>query len=146
MGAVLLVSLVHIMARLSVLPILVAGLDGQAPLGPLVAWPLVLLYAGSLLPPPGGGGAVEVTFLAALTAVVGGVGLAGTLLWWRVYTFYLGALSGGLVLVLALGRQGLSELDPGRKDAGVVGPGGQEPRTGAEALLLPRRRQRGLLP
>lgn len=88
-----------------------------------MVWPLVLLYAGSLLPPPGGGGAVEITFIAALTSVVGGVELAGTLLWWRVYTFYLGALAGGLVLVLALGRQGLSELGPGRKDAEVPAPG-----------------------
>ena len=78
--AVLLASLVHVLARLALLPVLALGLGSQVPLGPLVAWPLFLLYAGSLLPPPGGGGAIEVTFLAALNSVVGEVELAGILL------------------------------------------------------------------
>ncbi len=117
--AVLLVSLVHVLARLSILPLLAWGVAPGAPLAPLVAWPLVLLYTGSLLPPPGGGGAVEITFIAALSSVLGESALAGTLLWWRLYTFYLGAMAGALILAATLGRAGFSELGWSGKRPGV---------------------------
>ena len=118
---VLLVSLVNVLAKLTILPLLVLGVSPEAALGPLVAWPLLLLYTGSLLPPPGGGGAVEVTFIAALSGVIAEDSLAGILLWWRVYTFYLGALAGALVIISALGRSGLAEVGWGRRVSRAVG-------------------------
>jgi hypothetical protein len=120
MVGVLLVSLVHVLARLAILPFLVLGAVPGTPLAPLVAWPLLLLYTGSLLPPPGGGGAVELAFTAALGPALDGATLAGTLLWWRLYTFYLGALVGGVVLFLSLGRLGLSTMGGGWKDRGTT--------------------------
>ena len=120
MVGVLLVSLVHVLARLAILPFLVLGAVPGTPLAPLVAWPLLLLYTGSLLPPPGGGGAVELAFTAALGPALDGAALAGTLLWWRLYTFYLGALVGGIVLFLSLGRLGLSTMGGGWKDRGAT--------------------------
>jgi uncharacterized protein (TIRG00374 family) len=116
-AGVLLASLAHVVARISVLPILASGVVPAAPMGPLVAWPLLLLYTGALLPPPGGGGAVEVTFVAALKPVLGVAPLAGTLLWWRFYTFYLGAFLGALILLLLVGKAGLSSGRPGRRGA-----------------------------
>jgi len=114
-SAVLLASLVHAVARLSILPVLASGLVLPSALGPLVAWPLLLLYTGSLLPPPGGGGAVELTFVAALTPVVGEAALPGLLLWWRMYTFYLGASLGAVLLFVGLGRAGWAATGLGRK-------------------------------
>ena len=106
---VLLVSLVNVLAKLTILPLLVLGVSPEAALGPLVAWPLLLLYTGSLLPPPGGGGAVEVTFIAALSGVIAEDSLAGILLWWRVYTYYLPAAVGGLVLMAGRRKRTLEE-------------------------------------
>jgi uncharacterized protein (TIRG00374 family) len=118
---ILLVSLVHVVARLAILPILALGLTPGLPLGPLVVWPLLLLYTGSLLPPPGGGGGVELAFAAALTTLLGGPTLAAVLFWWRVYTFYLGALVGAGVLFLTYGRMGLSTVSPGQEAAPLPG-------------------------
>jgi uncharacterized membrane protein YbhN (UPF0104 family) len=131
---VLLASLVHAVARLATLPMLVVGVVPGAALGPLVAWPLLLLYTGSLIPPPGGGGAVEIAFVAALTPTIGEGPLAGILLWWRSYTFYLGAILGAVVLALVLGREGLSALGFGRQPTPVLPkhpvPVAEEVRTG----------------
>jgi uncharacterized membrane protein YbhN (UPF0104 family) len=115
--AVLLVSLIHLLARLSILPLLVLGVTRDVAVSPLVAWPMVFLYTGSLLPPPGGGGAVEVGFVAALSGVLVMGVLPGILLWWRFYTFYLGAMAGGLLVLAVLGRAGLSEWGRGGKGA-----------------------------
>jgi len=113
-AGVVLVSLVHVLARLSILPLLTRGVRPDAPLEPLTAWPLLLLYTGSLLPPPGGGGAVELTFVAGLESTLGPDSLAGLLLWWRLYTFYLGALAGALVLILGLGKAGVTAMGRGK--------------------------------
>ncbi len=118
---VLLVSLVHVLARLAILPVLALGTVPSAPLAPLIAWPLLLLYTGSLLPPPGGGGAVEITFAAGLSGTLGGEVLAGLLLWWRLYTFYLGAAMGGILILLILGRVGISAMGAGRKTSTPAG-------------------------
>jgi len=65
---------------------------------PVVLWPFGLLYLGSLLPPPGGGGGLEVGFAAALGGLIEPAVLPAALLWWRVYTFYLPAALGGLLM------------------------------------------------
>ncbi len=128
-AAVVLVSLVHILARLSILPLLTLGVRPDAPLEPLTAWPLLLLYTGSLLPPPGGGGAVELSFVAGLESTLGPGSLAGLLLWWRLYTFYLGALAGALVLILGLGKAGVAAMRRGRTAPRPDEKGGGNPST-----------------
>lgn len=105
--AVLGATVVHIAARVSVLPLLVLPLadlgaaalpGGTVP--ELVVRPFFVLYATALLPPPGGGGGVEMVFAAVLGGLLAPAVLAATLVWWRVYTFYLSAALGGLALFL----------------------------------------------
>jgi len=97
LSGVLATSLVRVGARLAVLPLLVLAVAPALPVAPLVAWPLLFLYAGSLLPPPGGGGGVEVGFALALAPVLPPDLMGPILLWWRFHTFYLGAVAGALV-------------------------------------------------
>lgn len=96
--AILLVSAIHIACRLAILPALLA--DSLTPdlIVPAIAWPLLLLYAGALVPAPGGGGALEIGFAGSMTRILGdSVGPA--LLWWRVYTFHALVLAGAGVLI-----------------------------------------------
>lgn len=92
-------TMVRISSRLAVLPVFVLTRSPGTPLEPLVGWPLLLLYAGSILPVPGGGGAVEAGFGAALQSTLSESELAGSLLWWRWYTFYLGVALGSPILL-----------------------------------------------
>lgn len=103
---VALATVVHMAGRVLVLAGLVAGWAEAAPTSwaALVLWPFGLLYLGSLLPPPGGGGALEVGFAAALGGALPAVALPAALLWWRIYTFYLPAVLGGVVLMLGRDR------------------------------------------
>ena len=96
-------ALLRMACRLAVLPLLVTPLLADPPsaalLGDLILRPFFVLYATALLPLPGGGGGVELTVAAALAGVLAPATLGVTLLWWRVYTFYLSALAGGLMLL-----------------------------------------------
>ncbi len=101
MAGVGVMTVIHLIGRLAILPALAFGrVHGEA-VAALVGWPFVLLYGGALVPTPAGGGAIEATFAATLTSVLGSEDVAGMLVWWRVYTFYAPALIGGLVLALA---------------------------------------------
>jgi glycosyltransferase 2 family protein len=104
LGGIMLASLAHMAGRLAVLPILGHAIAPAAPLALLVAWPLLFLYAGALLPPPAGGGAIEVAFAATVGDGVPAATLASLLLWWRFYTFYLPALAGGLLASTVIAR------------------------------------------
>ena len=99
-------SLIHMLAKLAVLPVIVWGVDHAVPLSSLVMWPLVLIYGGSMAPAPGGGGAVEFGFQKALSGQIAPSLLAASMLWWRFYTFYiyilLGSLAGGSTVLRAL--------------------------------------------
>jgi uncharacterized membrane protein YbhN (UPF0104 family) len=112
----------HIAARLAILPILVLPLLGGTAGSGTTRWvelvlvPFFVLYATALLPPPGGGGGVELTFAALLTGSLGVAALPATLLWWRVYTFYLGAACGALLLLAPAG----APPSPIRVHAGTV--------------------------
>jgi uncharacterized membrane protein YbhN (UPF0104 family) len=101
---VALATVVHIAARLAVLPILALPLFTATevtdpPLANVVLEPFFVLYATALLPPPGGGGGVEVTFAAVLGDTLGPAAVAATVVWWRVYTFYLSAALGAIALL-----------------------------------------------
>ena len=91
------VSIVHVVARLSVLPALVLAADRAVPLAPLVLWPLTLSYGAGVSPAPGGGGVIEVGYRAALGSVVPPPLLGASLIWWRFYSFYLPMLLGAVV-------------------------------------------------
>jgi uncharacterized protein (TIRG00374 family) len=99
-------SMVHVMLRLAVLPIIALAMDPALPFAKLVLWPLVFLYGGAVAPAPGGGGAVEYAFNLAFTDVMSPQVLGGALIWWRFYTFYLyvlfGALGAGSIVLRAL--------------------------------------------
>lgn len=102
----LVVSVLHVLARLAVLPIIVYSLGGAAPLSKLVLWPLALFYGAVVAPVPGGGGIVEVGFKATLGGVIPVALFGASLVWWRFYTFYLyillGALAAGGTVLRAL--------------------------------------------
>jgi glycosyltransferase 2 family protein len=93
----LIASVIHILCRLAVLPVLAYSLGSDATLGPLILWPLVMFYGGILIPAPAGGGLIEVVFAAALGGTLEGGELGASLIWWRFYTFYIYVLLGGLV-------------------------------------------------
>ena len=101
-------SILHVFARLLTLPIIVWSYGGEVALGPMLLWPMVLLYGAAVAPAPGGGGMVEVAFNAALGGTLPARLLAASLIWWRFYTFYLylvaGALASGRTVMRALRR------------------------------------------
>ena len=99
-------SVIHVSVRLVVLPAIVYGAGGHAPLAPLALWPLGFLYGAAVVPAPGGGGAVELAFSAALRRVIEPGLFAPALLWWRFYTFYIYIVLGGL----AAGRTAMRAL------------------------------------
>lgn len=96
---VLVATIIHIVGRLAILPAL-AGQNAPADFDALIVWPFLLLYGGAMIPTPGGGGMIEAGFAATLTGVLAPEILAGLLVWWRAYTFYLPAVIGGVVLLL----------------------------------------------
>jgi hypothetical protein len=99
-----LASLLHVVLRLSVLPIVALAMDPSLPLAQLVLWPLVLLYGGAAVPAPGGGGAVEFAFKFAFGDVMSPAVLGGALVWWRFYSFYLYVILGGLAAGATVSR------------------------------------------
>lgn len=100
------VSVLHVVLRLCALPALVLPLAPDAPLAPLLLWPLVLFYGSVVTPVPGGGGAVELAFTTVLKGAIPAAMMGRALVWWRVYTFYgyviLGALATGRTALRAL--------------------------------------------
>jgi len=106
-------SVVHVLLRLAILPALVYSLGGrEAPLAPLVLWPLALFYGGVVAPVPGGGGFIEVTFKHFLGGAIPAPVLGASLIWWRFYTFYLYIILGAL----AAGRSVMRALREDRED------------------------------
>jgi uncharacterized membrane protein YbhN (UPF0104 family) len=101
--------------RLSVLPIVVIALGVRVPLGPLVLWPLAIIYGGAAAPVPAGGGLIEVAFRGALDGHIPARILGAALLWWRVYTFYIllvgGAIVTGAAVMRSLRRNGATSLE-----------------------------------
>jgi glycosyltransferase 2 family protein len=106
----LLFSVLHVMARLISLPLIVYAYGGKVPLGPLLLWPLLLLYGAAVAPAPGGGGVVEFAFNATLGGTLPPRLLGASLIWWRVYSFYIyiviGAFAAGRTVMRALQNTG----------------------------------------
>jgi len=90
-------SMAHVALRLVALPALIFGSGVAAPLTPLVVWSLLLLYGGAAAPAPGGGGVVELGFTLGLRKVLDPGVLAGALIWWRFYSFYIYLIAGAVV-------------------------------------------------
>jgi uncharacterized protein (TIRG00374 family) len=103
-------SVVHVAFRLVVLPLVVYSYRPaeSVPVGPLILWPLLLLYGAAVAPAPGGGGMVELAFKLSLGSAIPARLLAASLIWWRAYSFYiyivLGALAMGRTAMRALNR------------------------------------------
>ena len=94
-------SVLHVLAKVAMLPVLVVLADPTFPftldtLAPLVLWPLALFYGGVAVPAPGGGGFIEGAFAATLSGTIPAGLFAAALLWWRFYTYYLYLLVGAL--------------------------------------------------
>jgi uncharacterized protein (TIRG00374 family) len=106
-------SIVHVLMRLSVLPIVMWSLGVRAPLGPLVLWPLAIIYGSAAAPAPAGGGLVEVAFRGALGGHIPAPVFGAALLWWRVYTFYIllvgGAIVTGAAVIRSLRKNGAAD-------------------------------------
>lgn len=103
-------SVVHVGARLAVLPALVLTQHSGIDLLSLILWPLVLLYGGALVPAPAGGGAMELGFKAAMDGILPVAVLATSLIWWRFYSYFIYVLLGAV----AAGRTVMRALRPDR--------------------------------
>jgi glycosyltransferase 2 family protein len=104
LGASLAFSILHVLMRLSVLPIVVFALGVRTGLGPLMLWPLAIIYGGAAAPVPAGGGLIEIAFRGALNDHIPARILGAALLWWRMYTFYILLVGGALVCGAAVLR------------------------------------------
>ena len=94
-------SVLHVLCKVAVLPLLVFLSDrsfslSMDSLAPLVLWPLALFYGGVVVPAPGGGGFFEGAFAVTLKSAIPAGIFAAALVWWRFYTFYLYIFVGGL--------------------------------------------------
>lgn len=100
-------SLVNIIGRTAMLPLLVMTLPDHAPQGVLWVGSFALLYSQLVLPTPAGAGPVELGFLSG---AAGNLGPEAALLLvaWRFYTVGLGVILGGWAAVRVVGWQSIS--------------------------------------
>lgn len=123
----LLASILHIVLRLAILPIIVWSFGVHPPLAPLILWPTALMYGSVVVAVPSGGGLIEVGFKEALGHTIPGRIFGASLIWWRFYTFYLFIILGGL----AAGGTVVRALRPDVEDAMTkIGPGAEPDATG----------------
>ena len=114
MTASLAFSILHVLMRLTILPIIVYALGARTAMGPLVLWPLAIYYGGAVSPAPAGGGLIEIAFRGALNDHIPAPILGAALLWWRVYTFYVllvgGAIVTGAAVLRSLRRDAVADM------------------------------------
>jgi len=107
-------SILHVLMRLTILPIIVFALGARTAIAPLVLWPLAIYYGGAVSPAPAGGGLIELAFRGALNKHIPAPVLGAALLWWRVYTFYIvlvgGAIVTGAAVLRSLRRDGVADM------------------------------------
>ncbi|HWZ58845.1 MAG TPA: lysylphosphatidylglycerol synthase transmembrane domain-containing protein [Gemmatimonadaceae bacterium] len=85
---------VHIVARLAILPVVMATADVPPDFGPVIVGSIALLYGQSFVPTPSGMGAVELGFLGGAAGGYTGSDSAALLLLWRFYTTLTGIALG----------------------------------------------------
>ena len=95
------ITFVSIVARTSILPILLIPLDIEANAGVVILGSFTLIYSQLLLPTPSGAGGVELGFAAGFAFLPVGE-LAALMIMWRMYTLVLGAVFGGILLMRSL--------------------------------------------
>jgi uncharacterized membrane protein YbhN (UPF0104 family) len=110
-------SLINLVTRVAILPVLALTLPDPPAMGPMLVGSFALLYSQLLLPTPSGAGAVELGFLGG---AVGDLGehQGWLLLAWRWYTNGFGILLGvwlaakiyGWPALRKLARQGAAEV------------------------------------
>lgn len=100
-------SLVNIIGRTAMLPLLVMTLPDHAPQGVLWVGSFALLYSQLVLPTPAGAGPVELGFLGGAAGDLGPEA-ALLLVAWRFYTVGLGVILGAWAAVRVLGWQSIS--------------------------------------
>ena len=115
-GVALLVSIVHILLRLAILPIIVYSFGVHVPAAPLILWPIALTYGSVVVAVPAGGGFIEVAFKETLGHAIPAAIFGASLIWWRFYTFYLYIILGGI----AAGGTVLRALRPDDDDEETV--------------------------
>jgi uncharacterized protein (TIRG00374 family) len=119
-GIALLASIVHIVLRLAILPIIVYSFGVHVPAAPLILWPIALMYGSVVVAVPGGGGFIEVAFKETLGHAIPSTIFGASLIWWRFYTFYLyiilGAIAAGGTVLRALRPD--AEDDDAAEDSG----------------------------
>ncbi|HEY7893337.1 MAG TPA: lysylphosphatidylglycerol synthase transmembrane domain-containing protein [Gemmatimonadaceae bacterium] len=118
----LLTSIVHILLRLAILPIIVYSFGVHAAKAPLILWPIALMYGSVVVAVPAGGGSIEVGFKEALGHVIPSTIFGASLIWWRFYTFYLYIILGAI----AAGGTVLRALRPHEDEDAAADEGGAE--------------------
>ena len=102
-------SLVNLVARVAILPVLALTLTDPPALGPMMLGSFALLYSQLVLPTPSGAGAVELGFLGGAAGDLGDH-QGWLLLAWRFYTNGLGVLLGVWLAAKIYGWPALRKL------------------------------------
>jgi uncharacterized membrane protein YbhN (UPF0104 family) len=115
-------SVVNIVARVAILPVLALTLPHPPEIGPAALGSFALLYSQLVLPTPSGAGAVELGFLGGAAGDLGENGWL--LLAWRFYTNGVGVVLGVWLAAHELGWPALKELIRriGRREAEPAPP------------------------
>jgi uncharacterized protein (TIRG00374 family) len=125
-------SVVHVLLRLAILPLVVlalGGATGHGALPALVLWPLALFYGSVVAPVPGGGGFIEVSFRHFLGGAIPIAIMGASLIWWRFYTFYLYVILGAI----AAGRSVMRALRETQEELAAIEEGTSEDQAAARA-------------
>ncbi|HET6836507.1 MAG TPA: lysylphosphatidylglycerol synthase transmembrane domain-containing protein [Gemmatimonadales bacterium] len=102
-------SLINLVTRVAILPVLALTLAHPPALGPMMLGSFALLYSQLVLPTPSGAGAVEFGFLAGAAGDLGN-DQAWLLLAWRFYTSGVGVILGVWLAVQIYGWPALRKL------------------------------------
>lgn len=102
-------SLINLVTRVAILPVLALTLTSPPALGPMALGSFALLYSQLVLPTPSGAGPVELGFLGGAAGDLGG-SQAWLLLAWRFYTSGVGVLLGVLLAAHIYGWPALRKM------------------------------------
>jgi len=114
-------TLINLVARTAVLPVLAMTLPDPPAIGPMVVGSFGLLYSQLVLPTPAGTGGVELGFLAGAAGQFGGRGVV-LLLAWRFWTTGFGLLLAAWVLAREYGWSGVRRLGAVLQQGGRSAP------------------------